>query len=126
MMTKAVPMNKGREPFLSPEARFYGVLVLLVLATCLIALTGNPAGPFLAAFVSTALVIFGLFELARRLRHSIPVGRIWAVLGVGIFVGLFVNMATVLSPGIYVGFLFGQALTVGLVLWLVRSTRTDR
>jgi predicted permease len=102
------------------------VLAVAVVVPVLVSMTGNPAGPFLAAFVSTALVMFGLFELGRRLLHSVPVGRIWAVLGAGVVVGVFVNMGTVLGPGIYAGFLVGQALTVGLVLWLVRSTRTER
>jgi hypothetical protein len=124
-MTKATAIPAPRRAFLTPSARFYLVLAVVVVVPVGISLTGNPAGPFVAAYASTALVMFGLFEVGRRLLRSVPVGRVWVVLGAGLLVGLFVNMATILGPGVYLVFLIGQALTVGLVLWLMRSTRTE-
>ncbi|PPH29276.1 hypothetical protein [Rathayibacter rathayi] len=92
-----------------------------VIPVCL-ALIGNAGGPFLCAFVSTAFVMFGIYDLVRKLRARTPLRQTLLVLSAGLLTGAFVTMSTQLGAGLYLGFLFGQALTVGLVLWLVRAT----
>jgi hypothetical protein len=121
-VTKSAGLPSPARRRWSKNHSFFLALFLVAALPVMVSLVDNPGGPFLAAFVSSALMIFGLYEFARRLKRREPIGRIWAVLGAGLLTGLFVNMATILGPSIYLLFLFGQAITVGLVLWLVRAT----
>lgn len=123
-MTKSSALPASRRVWWTPTHAFYFGLSIAAVVPVAISLIDNPAGPYFAAYVSTAFVMFGLFEFGRRLKNRQRIGRIWAVLGAGIVTGLFVNMATILGPNIYLLFLVGQAMTVGLVLWLVRATAT--
>jgi hypothetical protein len=121
-MTKTAISTPSAARRWTPAHTFFTALGVVAAVPILVSAVDNPAGPYLAAYVSTALVMFGLYEFARRLRRREPIGRIWAVLGAGILTGFFVNLATILGPNIYLVFLVGQALSVGLVLWLVRAT----
>lgn len=94
------------------------VLFFLITLPAIISLTGNLFGPFLAAYISTALVMYGLIAAIARWRSQQRIGQVWVVLAAGIVSGLFTSLATDLGAGIYAGFLVGQAITVGLVLWL--------
>jgi len=106
-----------------PAWRFYGILIVLTVLPIGIALTGNPGGPYLAAYISTALVMYGIYEAFSRFRRKATIGRVWFVLLAGIVTGLFVDLATNLGPGLYLGFLVGQAMTVAIILWLIRNTK---
>lgn len=97
-------------------------LVALVVGTALLSLAGGDFGPFFAAYISTGLVVFGLFELSRRILRRRPLWVALGVLAAGAVTAVFVNAATVLGPGLYIGFLVGQGFTVGLVLWLRHVT----
>lgn len=97
-------------------------LVALVALTVVLTFVGGDFGPFFAAYVSTAMVTFGGFEVARRMLRRRPLWRGIAVLGAGVATAALVNAATVLGPGLYAAFLIGQVFTVGLVLWLRHVT----
>ena len=109
-----------------PAWRFYGILIVLTVLPIGIALTGNPGGPYLAAYISTALVMYGVYEAFSRFRRKVTIGRVWFVLLAGIITGLFVDLATNLGPGLYLGFLVGQAMTVAIILWLIRNTKGEK
>lgn len=109
-----------------PAWRFYGILAALVVVPIGLSLVGNPGGPYLAAYVSTALVMFGVIETVRRFWRRAAVGRVWVIVGAGVLSGLFIDLGTTLGAGLYLGFLLGQALTVGVLLWLIRNTKATR
>lgn len=108
----------------TPTRTLYVVLVAALVLTVWASLSGNPFGAYFAAYVSTALVMFGLYELVRRLRRRESLRLVWPILIAGLLIGVFMNLSTVFGPSVYLAFLVGQALTVGLVLWLSRLTNT--
>lgn len=101
--------------------KFLVILSILTVATLAISFTGNPLGAFLCAYVSTAFIMFSIYEFARRLKNREPILTVLPVAFVGIVTGLFMNMSDVVGPGVYFSFLVGQAITVALVLWLMQS-----
>lgn len=107
----------------TPTRTLYSVLVAAFVLTVWASLTGNPFGAYFAAYVSTALVMFGLYELVRKLRRREPLRLVWPILIAGLLIGVFMNLSTVFGPSVYLAFLAGQAITVGLVLWLSRLTQ---
>ena len=73
--------------------------------------TGNPFGAYFAAYVSTALVIYGLIDLARKMRAHRSLSRTLPILITGILTGVFMNMAQVLGWSVYLAFIIGQLFT---------------
>ncbi|MGO2933142.1 hypothetical protein [Microbacterium sp.] len=104
---------------ITPTVRLYVVLVALTVFVVFMSLVGNPFGPYFAAYVSTALVMFGLLDLLRQIRRRGSLQQTIPVLITGIITGVFMTMPIILGPGLYVGFLIGQLFTVGLVYWLM-------
>ncbi|KJL49563.1 hypothetical protein RS84_00037 [Microbacterium hydrocarbonoxydans] len=107
----------------TPTATLYAVLAALVVIVVSASLTGNPFGAYFAAYVSTALVIYGLLDLTRKIRARRSVARTLPVLATGLVTGLFMNMGMVLGWSVYLAFLVGQLFTVGLVVWLMSSDK---
>lgn len=118
----AAPAPRARLRW-TPTATLYAVLAALVVIVVSASLTGNPFGAYFAAYVSTALVIYGLLDLARKLRAHRSVARTLPVLATGLVTGLFMNMGMVLGWSVYLAFLVGQLFTVGLVVWLMSSDK---
>lgn len=112
-----------RLPRLSSMAKLYTVLGILVAVIVWASLSGNPFGAWAAAYVSTALTMYGLLDLVRKLRARASVARTLPVLATGIVTGVFMNMSQVLGWSPYLAFLIGQAFTVGLVVWLMSSDK---
>jgi len=121
-MTKTASIQTARRWHWTPAYTLYTVLSALVLVVFAASFTGNPFGAYFAAYVSTALVIFGLFDLVRKLRHRASLKLTLPILATGLLTGFFMNMAQVLGPSVYLAFLIGQVFTVGLVLWLSHIT----
>lgn len=109
---------------LTPSVRLYLVLALLTIFIVVMTLSGNTFGPFFAAYVSTALTMYGLLDLVRQLRRRESLRQTIPVLITGVVTGVFMTMPQILGPGLYIGFLIGQLFTVGLVFWLL--TRRQR
>ena len=109
----------GRRAFSwSPAVTLYVVLFVLLAVVALGSLNSNPFGPYIAAYVSTALVAYGIIDAVSKLRARVSLGRTIPVLVVGIITAAYMNMTTLLGQSVYISFLFGQFLTVGLVMWL--------
>lgn len=101
--------------------KFLLTLAVLTVAPLAISFTGNPFGAFICAYISTAFIMFSVYEFARRLKLRQSLKPVFPIALVGLVTGFFVNMADVVGPSIYFSFLIGQAITVGLVVWLIRS-----
>lgn len=119
-----MPASRWRPRF-TPLVKLYlvlGVLVVIVLAA---SATRNPFGAYFAAYVSTALVIYGLIDMVRKVATRLPLTRTLPVLVTGILTGLFMNVSQVLGWSVYIAFLVGQLFTVGLVMWLSSSDKSE-
>lgn len=103
------------------DLKFLIILAVVVFVPLAVALIGNPFGAYLCAYVSTALIMFSVFEFAYRLRSRESKRDIYFTAFGGLLTGVFMNMSTVVGPSLYIAFLFGQAITVGLVLWLAHT-----
>lgn len=101
--------------------KFFIILAALAVFPLAISFTGNPFGAFACSYISTALVMFSVYEFARRLKRHEAIKPVIPVAAVGVVTGLFMNMADVVGPSVYLSFLVGQAVTVALVLWLTRT-----
>ena len=110
----------------SPTKKLYAVLLVLVFVIVVASLAENPFGAYAAAYVSTALVIYGLIDLVRKLRGGRSVTRTIPVLASGIMTGLFMNIGMVLGWSIYLAFIVGQIFTVSLIVWLTSSDIDNR
>lgn len=97
------------------------ILTALAVIPLAISFTGNPFGAFACSYISTALVMFSVYEFARRLKRHEPIKPVIPVALVGVLTGLFMNMSDIVGPSVYLSFLVGQAVTVALVLWLSRT-----
>lgn len=121
-MSKMMPeIPRWRLPRGSTMTGLYIVLAVLTVVVVWASLTGNPFGAYAAAYISTALTVFGLIDLVRKLRKRRPLRRTVPVLVAGLVMGLFMNVGMVLGWSVYLAFMIGQVLTVGLVVWLVSS-----
>lgn len=121
-MSKMMPeIPRWRLPRGSTMTGLYIVLAVLTVVVVWASLTGNAFGAYAAAYISTALTVFGLIDLVRKLRKRRPLRRTVPVLVAGLIMGLFMNVGMVLGWSVYLAFMIGQVFTVGLVVWLVSS-----
>lgn len=119
------PVSRWR-PRWTPLTKLYVVLGILVVVILGASATGNPFGAYFAAYVSTALVIYGLIDLARKMRARRSLSRTLPILITGILTGVFMNMAQVLGWSVYLAFIIGQLFTIVLVVWLMSSDKPQR
>ena len=101
--------------------KFFLILTVIVAVPAFLTAINNDAGAYLCAYVSTALLMFSILDFLRRSRRGLPYGMTGIVAGFGIVSALFMSMSQIVGPSLYVAFMVGQAITVGVVLWLYRS-----
>ncbi|MGO2481804.1 MULTISPECIES: hypothetical protein [Glutamicibacter] len=98
--------------------RFIIVLSLITVTPFLLSLGGNPFGPYLASYVSSALVVAGVFELVSAIVAKSSILRAALIIVAGCVVAILVNMIGALGLNLYVAFILGQILTVSIVRWI--------
>lgn len=98
--------------------KFIVVLSLITIAPFLLSLGGNPFGPYLASYFSSALVVAGAFELVAAIMHKRPILKPSLIIVAGAVVALLVNMIGALGMNLYLAFVVGQIFTISIVRWI--------
>ena len=105
--------------------RFIVVLSLLTVTPFLLSLGGNPFGPYLASYVSSALVVAGIFELVTAIVSRSAILRPALIIVAGVIVALLVNKSGAMGLNLYIAFVMGQVFTVSIVRWIFSTARNS-